>query len=74
AHGSGDRGTGQQGSWEDCCATGGGQAQGTHSPQGTLQYHGSIPPFPGYHGHSTGQVSGDPAAAGVTVHGDLGGL
>ncbi|KAJ1215388.1 hypothetical protein NDU88_002997 [Pleurodeles waltl] len=26
AHGSRDRGAGQQGSWEDCCVTGGGQA------------------------------------------------
>ncbi|XP_069068437.1 uncharacterized protein [Pleurodeles waltl] len=35
AHGSGDRGNGQQGSWKDCCASVGGQAQVTDSPRGS---------------------------------------
>ncbi|KAJ1153183.1 hypothetical protein NDU88_005945 [Pleurodeles waltl] len=69
AHSSGDRGTGQQGSWEDCCAPAGGQGQGNDSPGGTHQHPGSIAPFPRDDGPDTGQVTGDPAAAGETVPG-----
>ncbi|KAJ1095803.1 hypothetical protein NDU88_000959 [Pleurodeles waltl] len=46
---------------------------GTYSPQGPLQHHGSVPSFPGENGNGTGQVSGDPAAAGVTLFGVQGG-
>ncbi|KAJ1213489.1 hypothetical protein NDU88_001126 [Pleurodeles waltl] len=64
----------QPGTWEDCWAPGGGQAQATDSPGGTHRDPGSLSTFPGHNGPDPGQRAGEQATAGGTVPEDQGGL